>query len=156
VAATPVATFMPAICLGRESVLVVEDDAAVRALVSSVLSRHGYEVVTAANPAQALVLVASRPEPFDLVLADVILPGMNGPALVEQLETRGPCRSIFMSAYSRDAVTSALLDETSFFLAKPFKHTDLLSVVRLALDQPFAAAERGQRGSADALHSSHH
>ncbi len=154
VTVAPSTAVRPAVCVGRESVLVVEDDRAVRALVSSVLSRHGYSVVTAANPAQALALAASKLEPFELVLVDVILPGMSGPALVEQLEARGPCRAIFMSAYSRDAMTLALIDETSFFLPKPFKQTDLLSVVRLALDQPATIAERGDGGPVDAVGSS--
>lgn len=71
--------------LGAERILLVEDDAAVRAFCSTVLTRHGYRVIEAAGPGEALAIVAPLTEPVDLILTDIVMPGMSGPQMVGQL-----------------------------------------------------------------------
>ncbi|MQA29089.1 MAG: response regulator, partial [Luteitalea sp.] len=125
-----------AVEVGRETILLVEDDAGVLTLVSTVLSRHGYRVLAAATPAAALALVAAGDKAIDLILTDVVMPGMTGPMLVERLDALGCSRVIYMSGYAESEVAGKLLDERMVFLRKPFKQSDLLACVRRVMDSP--------------------
>ena len=124
----------PTAALGRETILVVEDDPAVRALAASVLTRHGYQVVVAGSGAEAIAINDRRSEPFLVVVTDVVMPGMSGPALVQHLRTRGPVRAVYMSGYAGASLTPAVLDDAATFLPKPFKQSDLLERVRQSFD----------------------
>ncbi len=115
---------------GRETLLVVEDDASVRSLTAQVLRAAGYAVHEAASGRDALALDDAMLARIDLVVSDVIMPGLAGPSMIEALRHRAPSlRCMFMSGYAaghpvgRDA-----------FLAKPFSPGELLRAVRQALD----------------------
>jgi PAS domain S-box-containing protein len=127
---------------GHETVLVVEDDAAIRALVQRALSRTGYFVVTAATANEALEAAAAP----DLLLSDVILPGANGWELACELRRRfRSLRVLFTSGYAAQSTGEPLVPGDAPFLAKPFAPDELLRKVREVLDaapQPLAAAPK--------------
>ncbi|GEM_PF-3136516 len=128
---------------GRETILVVEDDDAVRTVVEAMLARSGYAVLTAGTGAEALRLCAERGGRIDLLLSDVVMPGMSGPALVERLREIGPDLSVlFMSGYA-GGETQQLegIGPDAAFLEKPFTHEALTEKVREALNGPGEAAE---------------
>jgi len=120
---------------GRERVLVVEDDPAVRSLVRRVLEGAGYEVAAASSGDEALAL-ASRDGGTRLVLTDVALPGMNGLDLARRLAAERPqVRVLFMSGYIEPSLAVASgLDPGQELLRKPFAAEELLRRVRAALD----------------------
>jgi PAS domain S-box-containing protein len=108
--------------LGYGRVLVVEDNDVVRALACEILLQHGYEVEADALPQTALERAARGSEPFDLLVTDVVMPGINGRELAEQLrETWPDIRVLFTSGYTDDAmIASGMLAPGSRFLQKPF------------------------------------
>jgi PAS domain S-box-containing protein len=118
-----------------ETVLVVEDDEALRRLVQRILQERGYNVVAAPTPADAIELAGSLPA-IDLLITDVVLPEMNGRALAERLAERQPhLEVLFMSGYTDDAVVRrGVLRQETHFLQKPFRPPDLLRKVREVLD----------------------
>ncbi len=121
---------------GTETILVVEDEAAVRRLVVRVLMSNGYHVLTAANGAEALETCRSHDGDVSLLITDVVMPGMSGPELVDRLAAIRPrTRVIYMSGYAGDAVSQLGITEARVrFLAKPFTPPVLLARVREALD----------------------
>ncbi len=119
---------------GRETVLVVEDEDAVRALVVASLERHGYRVLAAASGEEALRVAQDFREPIDLLLTDVVMPGMKGPDLAKRLKTLRPTtRVLLMSGYAAEVVTSADLKD-ALLLSKPFSPAALTRAVRAAID----------------------
>jgi PAS domain S-box-containing protein len=125
---------------GRETILLVEDDASLRRTATRVLERHGYTVVTATDGFDALDVVQSRATPPDLIISDVVMPRASGPQLLAALRDRGAApRMLFTSGYTaRDVHDRALLEGDVPFLAKPWTIVDLLRKVREVLDQPHA------------------
>jgi two-component system, cell cycle sensor histidine kinase and response regulator CckA len=125
----------PACEYGRETVLVVEDELAVRELVRKVLERSGYRVIVAATPREALEIVDKDPAAIDLLMSDVVLPQMGGRALAEQLTAKVPTmRILFMSGYTDDAIVHhGVLDPGTPFLQKPFTARGLTGKVREVL-----------------------
>jgi signal transduction histidine kinase len=123
--------------VGTESILIVEDEPAVRALARSVLRRHGYKVYEAASGQEALALMTAMVDPPALLLTDLVMPGMSGADVARQLTARHPdLRVIYMSGYSEDAVAHrALLSREMDLLEKPFSPKALLTRVRLRLDR---------------------
>jgi PAS domain S-box-containing protein len=119
-----------------ETVLVVEDDEALRRLAHRILSERGYRVMVAPSPADAIEIASSLPAAIDLLITDVVLPEMNGRALAERLaEIQPGLRVLFMSGYTDDAVVRrGVLRRETHFLQKPFRPPDLLQKVREALD----------------------
>ncbi|MGD0679692.1 MAG: PAS domain S-box protein [Polyangiaceae bacterium] len=119
---------------GRETVLVIEDEPALRAVVHRVLTNAGYTVLVAANAGDALVLCEQRGSEVSIVLTDVIMPGMNGPTLARRLRPMCPsARVIFMSGYTDD--TMDRLEVLGHdFLRKPFNRETLMQKVRGVLD----------------------
>jgi CheY-like chemotaxis protein len=121
---------------GGETILVVEDEPVVRQLVRELLERDGYDVHTAASPAEALELWPSCDA--DLVISDVVMPGMSGSQLVARLrETRPDVRVLYTSGYNDDAVVrSGVMTAEAAFLQKPFDGASLARKVREVLDAP--------------------
>jgi len=119
---------------GRETILVVEDDAGIRAVVASMLERAGYVVVPASTGREAVELAQATQPPVHLVLTDVVMPQMSGPELVEQLRlVRPDVKVLFMSGYPHRARDggSAL---SAPLICKPFTATGLARAVRSTLD----------------------
>ncbi len=120
-----------------ERVLIVEDEAAVRAVVERTLQKQGYHVISVRTAEEALELSA-RGEAFDLLVTDVVLPGINGRKLAQQLASRGrSMRALFVSGYTEDAIAQGgVLEPGISFLQKPFQRAELLAAVRKLLDLP--------------------
>jgi PAS domain S-box-containing protein len=124
--------------VGSELVLLVEDNSVVRGLVRKALSRHGYRVVEAASGEQALTLAETVREHIDLILSDVVMPGIQGPELVAQLKvTRPQSKVLYMSGYPADAFDKGQgAGSPGEWLQKPFTTGRLLQRVRELLDAP--------------------
>ncbi len=122
---------------GDEQILLVEDDATVRKLVSELLEQQGYNVIAAEHPAHALELVESRDCEIEFLVTDVVMPGMSGPDLAERLSKRFPrMRILFISGYTDSLVLRhGLLDAEHVMLQKPFDGAMLAGKVRELLDQ---------------------
>jgi CheY-like chemotaxis protein len=123
---------------GTETILVVEDQDQVRATAQAILARSGYVVLSAASADAALRLAEQHPMPIDLLLADVIMPGMNGPELARVLVARQPdMRVLFTSGYvDRALVRESVIEAGHRFIQKPFSPDSLLREVRVTLDAP--------------------
>jgi signal transduction histidine kinase len=119
-----------------ETILVVEDSASVRKLVTHALSQNGYRVLEASTPIQALQILHQSDKPIDLLLTDVILPEMSGRILADRMKEQGKVRRVlFMSGYEDDLVArQGVLNEGVRLLQKPFLEPELLREVRMALD----------------------
>ncbi len=126
----------PTAARGSETILIVEDEAAVLALSRRALEKQGYDVLAAANPADALRIVERHGGPIHLLLTDVVMPGMSGRELAEQLAARrAGIRVLYMSGYPGDAITQGgTLAAGSAFLSKPFAPDGLARKVRDVLD----------------------
>jgi PAS domain S-box-containing protein len=122
---------------GTETVLVVEDEHAVRALTRQVLRLHGYDVLDASNGGEALAVAAAHDGPIHLLVTDVVMPGMTGPELAAKLQVARPETGVlFLSGYTAHAaVRGGMLQEGKDFLQKPFTPTDLAATVRAILDR---------------------
>jgi two-component system cell cycle sensor histidine kinase/response regulator CckA len=119
---------------GTETVLLVEDEDAVRAVARHVLERHGYAVIEAARPEDALAL-AEGTQAVDLLLTDIVMPGLGGRALAAQFTARRPgTRVLFMSGYPAAAIDRhQMLERGLAFLQKPFSAVALAQKVREVL-----------------------
>jgi len=120
---------------GLETILLVEDEEALRRLAREILKRNGYTVLEAFDPAMALALLETHAGPIHALLTDVVMPGMNGPQLARQVAARRPgIRVIYMSGYSdRSVLKPEDLASGSGFLAKPFHPDELAAKVREVL-----------------------
>jgi signal transduction histidine kinase/CheY-like chemotaxis protein len=120
---------------GSETILVVEDEGAVRMLVRRALERYGYKVLTAGTPLEAIELARGSGERIDLLISDVVLPQMSGRALANHiLEAKAGTRLLFMSGYTDDAIVHhGVLDEGTPFIQKPFTPQALARKVRQVL-----------------------
>jgi signal transduction histidine kinase/CheY-like chemotaxis protein len=123
---------------GSETILLVEDEEALRALVSTVLQRHGYRVLEASTGSGALRTARQLAEPIQLLLTDVVMPGMGGPELANLiLEMRPEIKVIYMSGYIPDAAFLREAREAGApLLQKPFAPDSLAMIVRKTLDAP--------------------
>jgi PAS domain S-box-containing protein len=128
---------------GRERILIVEDDEAVRQITFAVLDSFGYRVTAVPAGTEALALFKLDPPPvFDLLLSDVIMPDMDGLTLAGRFQALHPpgLRTLFMSGYLGSAETVKAVTEYNLpFLEKPFTLDDLARKVREALDSPPSA-----------------
>ncbi|KAA3611962.1 MAG: response regulator [Planctomycetota bacterium] len=122
---------------GCENILVVEDQVEVSELVSTVLERRGYSVEVAAHGREALERLNSKPNGFQLVLSDVVMPVMGGVELFRALRRQGvEIPILLMSGYVEDArALPALPGGDPPFLAKPFTAQGLLTAIRQLLDE---------------------
>jgi PAS domain S-box-containing protein len=114
-----------------ETVLIVEDEAAILRLTRRVLEDNGYKVITANSPADAIELVKQAPETIRLVITDVVMPGMNGRDLIQVLLGYSPnLKCLFMSGYTAGVIASqGVLDEGIDFIQKPFSADGLTAKV---------------------------
>ena len=121
---------------GSETVLVAEDDAAVRLLARLALQRSGYQVLEAGNSQEAIVVAQEYANRIHLLLSDVIMPESAGAPLIERLRSSRPdLRVLYMSGYTDDAIIHhGVLDEGIPFLQKPFTPHALAQKVREVLD----------------------
>src|SRR5688572_10480433 len=122
---------------GSERILLVEDEASVRSVASEILTTSGYAVTSVDSSQAALDLWLTPSKPFDLVLTDVVMPGMTGWALGEQIHSHAPTQKIiYMSGYSHEVLAQHGAATSSFtLLQKPFTKLDLLRTVRHTLDR---------------------
>jgi PAS domain S-box-containing protein len=126
---------------GSETVLLVEDEDVVRNLARRVLHDSGYRVIEAGSGEEALRLAGEHADRIDLLLTDVVMPGMNGRELADRLaEIRPGTRVVFMSGYTEDVIVKRGVSGRRAFLAKPFTPPMLARSVREALDAPARAA----------------
>jgi two-component system cell cycle sensor histidine kinase/response regulator CckA len=122
---------------GWETILLVEDDASLRGLARELLEEHGYRVIEATGPNEAIEIARRNPETIHLLVTDVVMPGMNGRALAEALVAARPTlRVLYMSGYTDDVIAhSGVLAPGVLLLEKPFTVLALLGRVRLALGE---------------------
>jgi two-component system cell cycle sensor histidine kinase/response regulator CckA len=125
-----------ALALGTETVLLVEDEASLREMLREVLDANGYSVLVARDGAEALQVAEAHAGPIELMVIDVIMPGMTGPKAVDLVApTRPEMRVLFVSGYSAESVTRhGLMGPGRAFLAKPFGSGAFLRKVRESLD----------------------
>jgi len=138
---------------GEGKILLVEDDDAVRRMTREFLKIAGYTVVEAQSAADAIQWVESNGGAVDLVLTDVVMPGMKGRELVEQLTKLHPgLKVLYMSAYTEDdAINIGILSPGTAFIEKPFSPDELASKVRDVLGMRSSASDDQQlRHSAQA------
>jgi PAS domain S-box-containing protein len=123
---------------GTETILVVEDERSVRALVSGILRMHGYEVIEAEDGAEGVRVASAERRHIHLVITDVAMPKLNGWETAACIRSARPhTRVLFMSGYTDDTVRrQGVLPDDHTFLNKPFEPTTLLQAVREVLDDP--------------------
>jgi signal transduction histidine kinase/ActR/RegA family two-component response regulator len=134
---------------GTETILVVEDDDAVRRMTREFLKIKGYAIIEARGALDAIQAVNQRGDRIDLVLTDVLMPGMKGRELVERLaELRPDLKVLYMSAYTEDAaINIGVLSPGTEFIEKPFSPDELAAKIREVLGQ----APKTRRASASQL-----
>jgi two-component system, cell cycle sensor histidine kinase and response regulator CckA len=122
---------------GREYVFLCEDDQIVRQSVVGMLEQAGYVVQSATQPDEALRRLAAQPAPFDLVISDVVMPGMNGVEFIRRVRERYPqIPVLFISGYSQDVLLEQGLGaEQIDLLPKPFDYATLIERVKRALSR---------------------
>jgi|GEM_PF-392062 len=145
----------------KQTILVVEDEESVRELARRILERRGYIVLTASGPGEALLISERHSGPIDLLLTDVIMPGLNGPELAERIATqRSGIRTLFMSGYTGDALARSgtqigtVQISSANLLPKPFEAAELHRRVQQMLSEispilpPAPTAPAGQARTA--------
>ena len=126
---------------GAETILLVEDEEAIRRLAQLVLRRSGYAVLTAADGVEGLAVSQQHDGPIDLLLTDVILPKMNGRKLAERIGPDRPTMKVlYMSGYADDVMSQQeRIDLSVDFIRKPYTPVSLAREVRRVLDAPTRA-----------------
>jgi two-component system, cell cycle sensor histidine kinase and response regulator CckA len=131
---------------GDETVLIVEDEALVRALVLRALRSHGYRCLEARDAAEALLVIEQGEIDVDLVITDVVMPGMSGGGLGDQLALLRPQLPVlYTSAYvDEDVIGRGLLEQGRPFLQKPCTPRELARKVREVLDGAASAKDEAE------------
>lgn len=128
-----------------ETVLLAEDEEAVRQLTAETLERRGYQVLSAACGEDALAIATGYEGTIHLLVSDVVMPGMKGPELAELLRAMRPgVKVLFMSGYAADVVTPDDLRDATL-LSKPFSPSALVTAARAVLDGPLSSPPASQR-----------
>jgi DNA-binding response OmpR family regulator len=127
---------LPSAISGTETLLIVENEAAIRNLLQMALQKNGYRVLTAESGREALDLVNAHSGPIHLLITDVMMPDIDGPELVRRLSTLRPdTRTLFMSGYMDDALgEQGALPSNVNFIQKPFSPRTIAQRVREILD----------------------
>jgi PAS domain S-box-containing protein len=127
---------------GGEKILLVEDEPEVRLLVQKLLKIQGYDVITAAAPDEAISIARHLTHRIDLMVTDIVMPGMSGRQLAELLASTHPdMKVLFMSGYTDDSILQhGVLNPGTAFLQKPFTPASLARKVREVLESPLTAA----------------
>jgi polar amino acid transport system substrate-binding protein len=122
---------------GQETILLVEDEAEILELGKMMLESFGYSVLAASTPGEAVNLASENAGKIDLLMTDVVMPGMNGRELAEKISPIIPDMTcLFMSGYTADVIAHrGVLDEGVYFIQKPFSMQTLAGKVREALDR---------------------
>jgi len=129
---------------GSETVLVAEDDQRLGTLIGKTLRDAGYTVLQAAHGEEALDIARTHRAPIDLLITDVVMPGMSGCALFERVNSlRHETRVLYMSGYADDAVTRYGLQTSAPFIRKPFSMDSLMIKMREALGPEVSATHDG-------------
>ncbi len=115
--------------------MLVEDEEAVRELIHTVLTEHGYDVIAARDPEHAVKLATGYAREIHMLLTDVIMPGMSGRELANEVSLKRPgIRVLFMSGYTDNVITTGgMLEKGLAFLQKPFSPSTLAQKVREVL-----------------------
>jgi len=123
---------------GSGTLLLVEDEEQILSMSRRILAEHGYTVLAARTPEDALTLVAEFPGTIDLLVTDVVMPGMNGRTLFERVSQLKPgLRCLYMSGYTANVIAhQGVLEDGVNFLEKPFAAATLTRKVRQLLDRP--------------------
>jgi CheY-like chemotaxis protein len=126
---------------GDETILLVEDETVVRQLVAEILENAGYTVLPAGDGPSALELLRRRSDPINLLLTDVVMPGMSGPEVAAAVTSMRPGTEVlYMSGYTDSAIGHhGVLEPGIAFLQKPFSADDLTRKVRSLLSEPATA-----------------
>lgn len=124
--------------LGDQCILVVEDESALRGLLDAILSAHGFRVTVAANGGEALLLVEEQGLRPDLLVTDVVMPGMNGAVLVERLRKTCPdLKALYMSGYTDNAIIHhGVLDPGTPYIQKPFTANEIIDQIQRLCGSP--------------------
>jgi len=127
----------------KVTILLVEDNAMVRELACELLTDHGYAVLAAEEPEQAVFLMEANRDAVDLLLSDVVMPGLSGPTLYELLKPLKPgLQVIFMSGYNEDMIAHQYMrGDNLHYIQKPFSSHDLLHKIDEVLSQQPSQAE---------------
>ena len=122
--------------MGSETVLLVEDEAGVRQLARRILENTGYRVLDAASGHDAELIFAEHGASIDLLVTDVLMPGLSGPDLFLRLAVDDPgLKVVYISGYATEAMARQFgLDRSRPYLQKPFTANQLVSTVRSVLD----------------------
>jgi two-component system cell cycle sensor histidine kinase/response regulator CckA len=122
---------------GQGTILLVEDEEGLRSLNARGLKSRGYNVLEAGNGLEAIELIDGHDGSIDLVVSDVVMPEMDGPALLKELRKRSPdLKIIFVSGYAEEAFAKSLPEGGQFeFLAKPFTLKQLIAKVKDTMAQ---------------------
>lgn len=119
---------------GATTILLVDDEESVRAVVTKVLLRHGHRVLEAEHGADAMRLVAGYEGNIDLLITDMYMPGLRGPEVVEKLSAMRPgLKVLYMSGYAAEDIARSEVDPMVPFLHKPFTVQELSEAVETAL-----------------------
>ena len=131
---------------GAATILIVEDEESLRRLTRTTLRNLGYAVLEARDAFNALAIAAETEAPIDLLLTDVVMPGMSGRTLAEKMSSVRPeMKVLYMSGYPDGAiVTHGVLNPGMFILRKPFTRDELLRRVEESLAQKLVSADRSK------------
>ena len=128
---------MPAAVPGTETILLVEDEPAVRSMARIALEMYGYTILEAGNGEEGIRVFEQYGKPIHLLVTDVVMPGLSGRQLVEALRPRNAeLKVLYVSGYTDDAVVRhGVLEADTAFLQKPFTPVALASKIREVLDK---------------------
>ncbi|HLA78928.1 MAG TPA: response regulator, partial [Vicinamibacteria bacterium] len=123
---------------GSETILLAEDEEALRAIVLEILEAGGYTVLAGVTPEEVLLAARSHAGPIHLMLTDVVMPGMSGRELAGRVQAVQPgARVLYMSGYTDEAISHhGVLDSGTLFIQKPFTVEALLRRLREVLEAP--------------------
>ncbi len=121
---------------GNETILMAEDDEMLREMAKKMLEKAGYRIITAVSGEDAMDFVKDFNDPIDLLITDIVMPGMNGRDLAGQMQEKIPgLKVLYMSGYTANVIAHhGILDKDLNFIQKPFSHDEIASKIREILD----------------------